>query len=486
MLSNPYKTSPNHSKSVKKWARAVREHNTRGTLSKFEMNHVQSLVCRHLRVLMCRESESSPIPPSLSEQEMKALLENFPVGEPLPHGSSPALLSSTDFANTGIHLKAEAFAEIEQDLMCWGLRRFSFNWKSDTEDRVNKLACKVFWNSFYRATQAHSYKFSISCHLLRRDIAIPVFVEEFNRLAVKYQKQCESPAVLEYHNMVAKKKQACNEYRTYLVKSHADPGLSSIFQPRNYAIMGDILEVRVTVGMHSITDLHFEIPRWWSEKTICFMELLETKVHRHANARNDFPGSIRPSHEYIQSSSTEYGFIPHHLPADMYSHEFKASLLPAEYAEIKMKHSILPDLEMMSAIFPPCESAFFEQPSDNLLNNYYTSDDDVTSSELDNSDTQTIPDSPTDNLTGLDDDENGVKTQLETLSSDLQSSIASFTAFQNEIQTSMPMRLEQLQKSQDNISHLNSKLEALQGELGSLETALSLGTMAENVTSVDS
>ncbi|EGG03555.1 uncharacterized protein MELLADRAFT_109177 [Melampsora larici-populina 98AG31] len=463
MMLNPYKISPNHSKSVKMWACAIRKNKTLGTLSKFETIRVHS--------------EASPIPPSLSELEKDGLLERFPVGSQLPHGSSRTLIEHTDFVKTGGHMKPTDFTEVEKDLMRWGIRRFSFDWESDLEDRVNTLAREVFWNSFYRAIQSRSYKFTINQHLLRRQMILPVLEIQFKRHASMYKQQCQNEEIMVYHHMLAEKQRVFEEYRAYLIKSGVEPKLTSIFQPRNYSVMGNCFEVKVIAGVCFVDELHFQIPRWWSDKTISLMELIESQVQFNAKSRHDFAGPARPARKYIHTGSDDYGFIPRHLPSDMYSDKFKGSLLPAELAALKMKPSVLPDLDHMLSIFPPVESGCFRtDPNDTEIPNiYYTSDEGVSSDEFAESDTESVSNTPVSDNDQLNNAEIPLRVELESLKAEVHRSKTIFSEFQKELQESMPARLEDLKKAQDEINMINAKIDVLHGvDRNTVETSPSL------------
>ncbi|EGG09681.1 uncharacterized protein MELLADRAFT_103724 [Melampsora larici-populina 98AG31] len=333
MPLNPYKTSPYHSKSVKRWQHLVRKNASLRTMSKYEMTIVHSLVRRHLRVLMGRESNQAPIPPSLSGPEKEGLLERFPEGDPMPVG----------------------------------------------------------W----------------------RQIVLPVILEQFNLLARKYKDQCNNPEVLEYHYVVAQKKKVLEQYRAYMIKSGASPRLVSIFQPRNYSLLGDFFEVKVSAAITSVNEVHFLVPKWWSKDTLSFIETIEKHVHFNSTSRSDYPGTIRPAHKYIPTDSKDYGVVTRHLPSDMYSNDFE-----------------------------------------DAGNDYYTSDEDVSDVELeDNSeiDSKTHPSDTT-----------RLQDEIESLKGDLQKSNNTLLEFQNQIQQLMPIRLEELMKAKEDINIIKAKLDSLQ------------------------
>ncbi|EGG10411.1 uncharacterized protein MELLADRAFT_93357 [Melampsora larici-populina 98AG31] len=464
MPLNPYKTSVTKSKSVKRWSRAIRENDHLGTLSKSEMVQIHSIVRCHFRVLMCRESESSPIPPSLSNLEKEGLIERFPVDSPIPHTSSMPVIDSTDFVKVGIHMKPDDLYEVEMDLKRFGLRRFSFDWETDLVDRVNFLARELFWNSFYRATQSDAYKYQISVHLLRRQIILPVLSAEFNRLALMYKEQCRNTDVLEYHYMVAEKKKACKEYHDFLVKSGVAPAFVNIFQPRNYAIMGDIYEVKVMSGSHSVDQLHIAIPRWWSQATISFMEVIEGRVNYQASSHTDFPGNIRRPYKYVIRTLNEYGVVPRHLPSGVYSNDFKASLLPAELSNLKMKPPVFPEITIMTSIFPATAFNFFEHPIDHMLNDYYTSDDDVSCDEVTHSDTEVLNDTFSAEETALKEVEDRFHTQIATLKTEIRSSITMLEDFKKDFEVLIPSGMDELKRAKEKIEKIDAKLDALQAQ----------------------
>ncbi|EGG11508.1 uncharacterized protein MELLADRAFT_59731 [Melampsora larici-populina 98AG31] len=495
MPSNPYKTSVNQSKSVKRWARTIRNNDALGILSKFEMKRVndklrlmvlcyisQSLVQRHLRVLMCRESDTSLIPPSLSKVEKEGLMDRFHVGAELPQTSSIPLISVTDFVRTGVHIAARDFSEVELELMRWGVRRFSFDWEAEWDNRANALSREIFWNSFHRAIRYGSYQFTISSDILTREIILPVVERQFKRLALIYQDQCRNTEVVDYHYVIAEKKKLCKEYREYLVKCGASPPLASIFQPRNYPMFGDVVEATVIVGTHQVKELHFAIPQWWSQKAASYIECIEERVHFQATSREAVPGNTRPPHKFIVMSSTNFGFIPRHLPADLYSKKFKASLLPCEIAELKMKPSVLPEIENMSSIFTAFATEFDYHPLDGVVDDRYSSDDEESSDDISDSSSEIALDALAADAPEINHIEPCVQTQIVNLQADLQKSIAVFSDFQKELQDHMPARLEELEQAKNDINNINNKLQTFEGMLGSGEGArLSADTDQDSV-----
>lgn len=487
MLSNLYKLSPNQRTSVKKWARTVRNNDALGTLSKIEMTQVHSLVRRHLRVLMCRETESSLIPPSLSTIEISGLINRFPVGAELPQGYSAPFISATDFVKTGVHMTPDDFSEVEMEFKRWGLRRFSFNWATDLEDHVNTLARELFWTTFHRAIRVRSYHFTINSNLLSREIVLPVFLSQFKRLAQMYQEQCQNPEILDYHYMVVQKKKLCKEYADYLVKTGADPALASIFQPRNHAMMGNVYKVKVMAGTQSINELHLAIPQWWSRKMTSFMEVIEERVNFHATSREVFPRNARPACKFIVANfPTNDGFIPRHLPADLYSDHFKSSLQPADVSDLKMKPAVLPDLDNMTAIFTPLAHAFDYHPLDGVVDERYSSDEDLSSDGISESDSEIVLSTSASDQAEGNDVENSVQKQISTLHADLQQSITILTDFQKELQQLLPMRLEELKKAKDDINLLNTKLNSLQGGLGAGQIPPSTAEVGQDTLAVES
>lgn len=469
MRSNPYKLSLNHHKSVKRWAHTIHQNDALGTLSKFEMTRIHSLVQRHLRVLMCQDSNSSLIPPSLSILEKDALLDRFPVGAELPGPTSEPSISVTDFKNTGFHMTPDHFPEVEKEFKRWGIRRFSFDYEADFDDRVNNLGCQIFWNSFHHAIDNHAYHLKINIDLLTREVILRVLSTQFNRLAVMYRNQCKNSEVLAYHYMIAQKKKVFEEYRDFLLKSGADPVYISIFQPRNYTMMGDVFEVKVVAGQHSVDELHVAIPEWWSRKTLAFMETIENRVEFHATCRESFPRGGRTPIKFITASETNYSFVTRHLPANMYSKKFKDSLLPVDLSALGMKPSIIPDVEYMPTILPADKSEVNYHPLGGLVDDRYSSDDELSSDEVSNFDPESLESNPADDQPNITDVETRFETQISALQTELQNSIAAFSDFQNEIQNAMPIRLEELKKARDDINDINSKLVSIQNMIEPVE-----------------
>lgn len=465
MSVNLYKTSPAHKKSVKRWARLVASNDKRGNVSNTEMIAMKSLVRRHLRVLMCRESNISPIPPSLSEAEQKDLLERFQEGNPLPHGASQRLITTTNFVNTGGHMRVGDFYEVESDLMRWGIRRFSFKWEAGLEDRVNTFARDIFWNSFYRAIQSRSYKYVISPHVLTLANVLPIFLDQFKQLSARYHMQCNSSEILDHHAMVEDKEKACKEYGEFLVLSGTLKGIVMIFQPRNSFIMGDERKVKVIAADISFNEVHATIPRWWSDKMVCFMELIEKRVHSHAKSRNSFPTSIRLERKFFKSSSLDYGFVPRHLPADLYSNEFKDSLLPSELWELKMKPSLLPSIENMEAIFPLAEDEMVHHPFDTPKNEYYPSDDEISSDELSDSEDELAPTTTDPIVSEIKQIETSVQIELKNLKDDLLNSKSLFINFKDNLTNTIPAHLNELESAKEDIARLIKKVDELQEKL---------------------
>ncbi|EGG09685.1 uncharacterized protein MELLADRAFT_60768 [Melampsora larici-populina 98AG31] len=475
MPSNPYKTSASHLKSAKRWVRAVRKNAELGTVSKTEMIVVHSLVRRHLRVLMCRESHLSPIPMSLSAEEESAFTNRFPDGDPLPHANSVSLISVTDFVHTGPHMKKGDFWEVEMDLKRFGLRRFSFNWEAGFDNRANKLAGELFWTSFYRAIKSRSYKYIITPHVLTREIVYPVFIIEFNHLRSKYKTQCSSLEVLQFHSMVNAKEMVCKEYSECLIKEGVNEVFISIFQPRNFMIMGNESEVMIKAGNAVIKEIHVEIPRRWSEKTIRFMEVIEQRVQFHSKSRYIFPGSIRPIRKYVKSNSFDYGFVPRHLPADLYSDDYHENLLPNEFWELKVKPAALPSIEEMESIFPVAEAQLVHHLSDKAVNEYYSSDDNISEDEHVESEDEDMSGNTEDNISELKRVKGVFQNELSNLKDDLLVCKTTFTSFKDGISDMMPVCLAELNKAKDDIATLHEKLNEIQGKLNSSEGVSSSG-----------
>ncbi|EGG11170.1 uncharacterized protein MELLADRAFT_92374 [Melampsora larici-populina 98AG31] len=469
MLTIPNKISPIQSRGAKIWARSVRQIDALGALSKNEMTHVHSIVRRHLRVLMCRDSEASPIPPTLSAHEQKDMLERFPEGQPLPHGTSMPMIDVTDFEKTGVHLSPHRFEDLELELKRWGLRRFSFKWEADLEERVNVLAQGIFWNSFYNAIKNRYYNFSVHQDILRLEIIMPVFKTQFKRLSFMYHEQCSNNKILDGHYKLAEKKKIFKEYADYLIKCGAARPLASIFQPRNYLIMGDIAEVQLMSSGYPAREVHYVIPRWWSEQMIAFIKAIEARVHFAAQSRNADPQKRRSACKFISSSSNEYGFIPRHLPADMYSEELKNSLPIGDLWELKMKPSVLPAVGAMDQIFPGDAGELVQHSLDGVDNEQYTSDDDISDDEIYDIHTDQNFETSYSIITKLEDFESRVQTQISTLRGDLDDSIKKFSNLTTELNGLVPLRLEELNKAKDDITNLYNKLGAVQGKLGIAE-----------------
>ncbi|EGG10277.1 uncharacterized protein MELLADRAFT_103596 [Melampsora larici-populina 98AG31] len=463
MHSNPYKTSDTHSKSFKRWARTVRANDKLGMVSKQETKVVQSLVRRHMRLLLCRETKFSPIPPSLSAAEQEGLIERFPENTLLPHGAAELMIMTTDFVKTGCHMKKEDQDEIEKDLKRWGLRRFSMNWGSDMNDRCNILGREFFWVSFYRSIKNRVYKFRINPDLLRRQIILPAFDAEFKQLSSMYRDQCSSAEILGYHAMVHDKQMACKEYADFLGRSGVSQEIVAIFQPRNFHIMGNQLEVTVVEGDKSFIEVHVAIPRWWSDKAKALIELIESRVHSHVTSQNDFPALSRWQRKYFITCSTDYGVIPRHLPADLYSTEFKDSLLPTELEDLKMKPDLLPPAKHMAEIFPADLDEAVFHPFGAPFNQYYPSDDELSSDELIDSESEDEL-QPSPEIKRIEED---FKIQVEALKEDIQTSKSTFARFQTEINTSIPLRLEELNNAKIEIADLNKKIIEIQAQLNS-------------------
>ncbi|EGF97163.1 uncharacterized protein MELLADRAFT_87570 [Melampsora larici-populina 98AG31] len=445
---------------------------------------VHSLVRRHFRVLMCRESNSSPIPPTLSADERDGILDRFRIGDIEPCATSVALIDSTDFVKTGPHFNSNDFAEVELDLMRWGQRRFSFYYEGTMDERVNIIMSELFWTSFYRAVKSRSYKFTISQHVLRRAIVFPVLSNEFKNLQSMYRAQCNSLEILDYHCMVDEKKKA--EYSDYLVKSGVSEGILSIFQPRNHFIMGNKAEVKVTAGNQGSDEVHVFIPRWWSEKTVSLMKVIEGRVHSYAALCTSFPGSGRIPRKYVESDSNDYGFVPRHLPSDMYSDEFKDTLLPSDRWALKMKPMVLPEINRMETIFPSGQTQFFYHIEGGMNNDYYTSDEDISCDELElseNEDDDSISPSGQIELKRI---ERLLQDEISTLKENLNDSNKTIEGFQNNILNSIPLHLEELKQAREDITKLKEKIESLEGRLELDKSQQQLGETSQADQLLDS
>ncbi|EGG00882.1 uncharacterized protein MELLADRAFT_92831 [Melampsora larici-populina 98AG31] len=448
MITIPHKLSPIQSKGVKRWARSVCQIEALGTQSKYDMTQVHSVVRRHLRVLMCRDSEASPVPPSLSKLEQKELMERFQLYDPLPHGESIPVLSVTDFVKTGVHMSPNHFEDVEMELKRWGLRRFSFKWEVPLEDRVNYLAQELFWNSFYKAI-----KTGITA------------LQSANTCSGELS-PCHSNEILNHHYIIAKKKKVFNEYLSYLVKTGVSEPLASIFQPRNYLIMGDIVEFKSLTRVYPVREVHYVIPQWWSKKMICFIRYIEERVDFHAKSRNMFAVNRRSPCQYVKSLSTEYGFIPCHLPADLYSNELKDSLPLGDLWDLKMKPSVLPKIQNMASIFPIDAGDLAQNSLDGITDEHYSSDDNISEDEIWDEDDDDTLETATATNTRLENIENRLQSEITTLRGDFEKSFTIFSNFHNELNGVVPLRLEELSKAKNDIKILNDKLELLQGQLG--------------------
>ncbi|EGG06762.1 uncharacterized protein MELLADRAFT_62933 [Melampsora larici-populina 98AG31] len=465
--SNLYSDPPIDSLSSARWFRMIHDTDVIGILSKKEMLVIQSLVRRHARVLMCRETSTSAIPPSLSQAELRGFIERFPAGTPLPHGTSVALIDVTDFFKTGVHMNDIGFVETEEDLKRWGLRRFSFDWDANIEDRVNASLCELFWISFYRAIQSEYYRFTINPHVLSRAYVLPVLSAHFRHLRSMYHTQCNNQDVINYHFKIEEKQKEWKDYSDYLIKSGAPEGIVSIFQPRNFWVMGDRTNVRVTVGNRVVEEVHVIIPRWWSEETLRLMEVIEKHLQSRANSQNHFPGSGRTPRRYVVTSLMDYGIIPRHLPADMYSKDLKESLPPSELWDLKMKPNVLPSINRMERIFAAHELNFFNPNYDLAQDEYYTSDDDLSADELEESDNEgaLVISRPDTELKQL---ERSLQLQISKLQDEFKNANAVLSGFQGEVLNLMPARLAELEEARVDIGKINEKLRFYEKKLESV------------------
>ncbi|EGG06096.1 uncharacterized protein MELLADRAFT_63656 [Melampsora larici-populina 98AG31] len=257
--------------------------------------------------------------------------------------------------------------------------------------------------------------------------------------------------------------QVCKDYFDFLIKSGANPVYVSIFQLRNYTMMGDVFEVKVMAGDHLVNELHFSIPQWWSRKTICFMETIEKQVDFHATSRDLFPGESRTRIRFINTSATAHGFVTLHLPANMYSKKFQDHLLANNLAALGMTPSLLPKLEYMLSIFPADNSKINLHPLGGVVDDHYSSDNEISHCDL----SKTNPDVALASSLAADQHKlgevrNPVQTEVATLKAEMQKSISAFADFQKEILEVMPKRLEDLKKAQDAINNINTKLVSIE------------------------
>ncbi|EGF98171.1 uncharacterized protein MELLADRAFT_96113 [Melampsora larici-populina 98AG31] len=387
------------------------------------------------------------------------------------------LIDVTDFVNTGGHLKKEDFGTVETDLMCWGLCRFCFNWETNLDDCVNQLAREVFWISFFRAIKLRPYKYTISQHVLTREIVIPVLLNEFNNLSSRYRFQCSSVEVLEYHDMV-------HEKAAIILSSNIIMGVHeaivAVFQPRNCFIMGSMSKVKMIVGDVMVDQVHVVIPRWWSDKAVRFMRVIEGRIQAFSNIKHTFPGTARVARKYVTNNSNEYGVVPRHLPADLYSEDFKNNLLPSELVELKMKPTVLPDSNQMGCIFPMDEDEFFHHESNSVENEYYSSDNNDSSDELDETKTDLMLNTTQGETCEIKRVEMLIQTQISNLHKKIDNTIESFTEFQSVVRNSLPLHLAELDKAREDITNVNRSLDELRADL--ISAGLVTNSAKANVT----
>ncbi|EGG10191.1 uncharacterized protein MELLADRAFT_103643 [Melampsora larici-populina 98AG31] len=341
------------------------------------MTRVHCLVQRHLRALMCWDSNLSLVPPSLSYLKKEALLDRFPVGTELPLPDSDPVISVTDFEITGFCMNHDHSPEVEKEFKRWGIRWPSFDYETNLDNHI------------------------------------------------------------------------CEEYCEVSLKSGANPIYTSIFQPRNYTMMGDVFEVKFVAGELSVNELHFTIPQWWSRKTICFMETIKKRLDFHATSREAFPGASCTPIKFIATSAIH-----------------NDSILPTNLSVLGMKPSMIPEPEYMRSIFPAKESEFNCYPLGGVVNNYYDSDNELLSDELLNSDPKLVLPTLAGNQQKLVDLETPFQKEILTLKDGSQKAVTAFSDFCKGILDLIPMRLEDLQKAKDDINNINTKLVALEGKIG--------------------
>lgn len=154
--------------------------------------------------------------------------------------------------------------------------------------------------------------------------------------------------------------------------------IASIFQRKNYAIMGDFEEVEIKSGGRVQKERRVYYPLWWSNKMITLMKFMETNIQLRSRLTIKKRGAKRIPINYLPSSSEDFQDVPEGLPCDLYSDEFTSVLLPAMLCRYEKKPPCLP-FEMRS-IFPQPENMTLYDSDDSLAS---LTSEDTEESQLD-------------------------------------------------------------------------------------------------------
>lgn len=250
---------------------------------------------------MRRSTAVSPVPPPPTPAEKHVLLHhktNSHKGSQRGDSPLPALERITSRVSD-VH-----YSYIRVELERWSLSRFTFDWEGNWDDQFNQAALQFFLKLFDQAIIARQYGISALAEFRDPTVITSITFAQFKALARIYKAQIENPNVLEdrHHESTLRKSQQdvsaqpnlinpvrrltdvfvllvcfqrAHEYLSFLKLCGTKQEIASIFQRRNYAIMGSVETVHISSRGRSMTEKHVTIPAWWSEKTHALMCVIE-------------------------------------------------------------------------------------------------------------------------------------------------------------------------------------------------------------------
>jgi hypothetical protein len=111
-----------------------------------------------MKILMNRKKGTCPIPPPPSTLEKDELEGRFPTDDDFPSEHDlPCIPASATILARSPKISDNFHDYLLSFLRRWGLRRFTFDWDGNFDDRYNQISLQLFLRTFKQALLAREY-----------------------------------------------------------------------------------------------------------------------------------------------------------------------------------------------------------------------------------------------------------------------------------------------------------------------------------------